>query len=119
MRNRKMVIIIIGMDDLTRCRNDRDFFRWEIDTARKLEKDKKTKVVVVIHGVPDLETLFKNSRGWGTWGEGLKKYLTDHYVVFLEVDTPGQEVDRLTKILDPTPRNLPERKKIAIEANPV
>ena len=95
MSRKEMAIICIGLHDLKRCSAVGDFFRWEIDRARQLEKERKLSVIVVVHGTNKVEELVKEKMDLGLWGLELLEYLRKHYVIFFDVDTLDADVDKI------------------------
>jgi len=100
----KMAVLCMGPGDLERCSNQDDFFRWEIDRARKLEVEGRLQVVVIVHGTARFEDLicgFKSGKQRaslleevGEWGEDLFDYLRSHFVVFFDMDTLDEELKK-------------------------
>lgn len=93
----KVAIVCIGVSDLQRCSNVDDFFRWELDQARRLEAQGKIRVVVVVHGTVEVEdlvcgTVLANKsrerilKSVGQWGEDLLEYLRKHFVIFFDIN---------------------------------
>jgi len=89
----KIAIISIGVGDLGRCAAADDFFRWEIDAVRNLEKERKLQVAIIVHGtaVPedlicgkskDIKKRRQIMRSLGPWGQDILEYLTTHYVIY-------------------------------------
>ena len=99
-------MICIGPGDLERCSEPDDFFRWEIDSARKLEGEGKLKVVIVAHGTGAWEDLIcgtsrvnktRQNRldAVGSWGKRLLSYLGNHYVIQFEIDQLDPIVEKI------------------------
>jgi hypothetical protein len=99
MERRKLVIICIGERDLERCKADDDFFRWEIERARTLERAGRLKVVLVLHGIANMVELIKASRRAGAWGREFKDYLVRHYVLFARSETMDTLAEKILKSL--------------------
>lgn len=99
MERRKLVIICIGERDLERCKADDDFFRWEIERARTLERAGRLKVVLVLHGIANMEELIKASRRAGAWGREFNAYLVRHYLLFARTETMDTLAERILKSL--------------------
>jgi hypothetical protein len=106
MRKTTMAILSMGVGDLERCSDEGDFFRWEIDRVRELEKEKVLQVAVVVHGTKEVEDLICGTSSTikhrksalaslGTWGEDLLEYLRNHWIIFFEIDKLDQVISRL------------------------
>ena len=100
----RVAIISMGPGDLERCASRDDFFRWEIDTVRKLESAGKLRDVVIVHGTADREEListddetrYQIKRDMGPWGEKILTYLEKRYVIYFTM--PAME-DALKKVI--------------------
>jgi len=101
----KMAVLCMGPGDLERCLDKKDFFRWEIDRARKLEVEGRLRVVIIVHGTVTFEDLicgFKSDKQRnsllkqvGKWGEDLLNYLRSHFVVFFDKDKLDEELKKI------------------------
>jgi hypothetical protein len=102
MREATMAILSMGAGDLERCSDAGDFFRWEIDRVRDLEKEGRLRVVVIVHGTQNVEDLICGTTsvskhrksalvGVGNWGTDLLEYLRRRYITFFDMN----ELDRL------------------------
>jgi len=100
MERRKMVIICLGPNDLQRCQQEGDFFRWEIDNATQLEADGKLKVVIAVYGIETTEALVNRAKKLGEWGKTFSDYLTKHYLIFLKVSSLDKEVSSIIDSLN-------------------
>lgn len=111
IRGKKMAILCVGVGDLERCSAEDDFFRWEIDRVRQLENEGALRVVVIVHGTAEVEdticgpSLVDSERRRvlkkvGKWGDNLLQYLRTHYVIFFDIDTLDNTVEKIINQLN-------------------
>ena len=110
MECKRLALICIGPGDLERCKDLDDFFRWEITHARQLEKEKKIKIIIIVHGTTTFEDLIcetgssgklrKNAlKSVGEWWKDSLEYLQSHYVLFFDFERSSEMVDHIVKEL--------------------
>ena len=107
MKETDVAVICIGVGDLKRCLNLDDFLRWEIDTARRLEEEKKLEVFIAVHGTREPEDLIcgntinkdireKTLKSLGEWGDDFLHFSQVHFVHFLDRDNLNDVVNKIT-----------------------
>jgi len=94
MERKKVVIICVGDRDLMRCKDKKDFFRFKIHNAIRLESAGKLKVVVLLHGI-NSSNLADRLADLGVWGKRLKTYFENHYLAFITVNSLDEELKKI------------------------